>query len=229
MFKLFLGNRQIPLSRLGVFWDFGSLHQHPDPVNGVMRTEEQNALFKQGLGCLGTLYSHPHTFVLRLTSFPDGHKAEDQAEGTNVAKYFDRGWCATENAWASLPKRRELSLDLGLMRDGEEYNYSSLTKGCIQSGGRRPPLLPSAFAAELEMKSFTSGCTRTPSRSSLARRPGWATTASAGATRRRRSWRRSSRAGQRRGSRRSISSTTRLATRAARRWPPPSRGGLPRA
>ena len=49
------------LTRLGVFWDFGSLHQHPDPPNGVLRTEEQNALFKQGLGCLGTLYSHPHT------------------------------------------------------------------------------------------------------------------------------------------------------------------------
>ena len=47
--------------RLGVFWDFGSLHQHPDPANGVMRTEEQNALFKQGLGYLGTLYSHPKT------------------------------------------------------------------------------------------------------------------------------------------------------------------------
>ena len=45
--------------RLGVFWDFGSLHQHPDPANGDLRTEEQNALFKQGLGCLGTLYSHP--------------------------------------------------------------------------------------------------------------------------------------------------------------------------
>ena len=100
------------ITRLGVFWDFGSLHQHPDPANGVERTEEQNALFKQGLGCLGTLYSHPHTFVLRLTSFPDGHKAEDQAEGTNVAKYFDRGWCFTEASWASLTKAGYLFLDL---------------------------------------------------------------------------------------------------------------------
>ena len=108
------------IPRLGVFWDFGSLHQHPDPANGVMRTEEQNALFKQGLGCLGTLYSHPHTFVLRLTSFPDGHKAEDQAEGTNVAKYFDRGWCFTEQSWAGLTKASYLSLDLGKMREGEE-------------------------------------------------------------------------------------------------------------
>ena len=108
------------ITRLGVFWDFGSLHQHPDPANGVMRTEEQNTLFKQGLGCLGTLYSHPKTWVLRLTSFPDGHEEADQAEGTNVAKYFDRGWCFTEQSWASLTKASKLSLDLGKMREGEE-------------------------------------------------------------------------------------------------------------
>ncbi|EOD06775.1 hypothetical protein EMIHUDRAFT_106703 [Emiliania huxleyi CCMP1516] len=124
--------------RLGVFWDFGSLHQHPDPPNGVLRTEEQNALFKQGLSCLGTLYSHPKTYVLRLTSFPDGHKAEDQAEGTNVASTLT-------------------AADLGKMRAGVEYGYGSLIDDCVQDGGRRPPLLPSAFAAELEKKSFTNG------------------------------------------------------------------------
>ena len=156
------------IPRLGVFWDFGSLHQHPDPTNGVLRTEEQNALFKQGLGCLGTLYSHPSTYVLRLTSFPDGHTAEDQAEGTNVAKYFDRGWCFTEACLASLTKSSSLSLDLGKMRDGEEKDYGEecgceecgywdLVRECTQDGGRRPPLVPSAFAAELETKSFTNG------------------------------------------------------------------------
>ena len=154
--KALLSERRA-FTRLGVFWDFGSLHQHPDPANGVMRTEEQNALFKQGLGCLGTLYSHPHTYVLRLTSFPDGHKAEDQAEGTNVAKYFDRGWCFTESSWASLTKAVALSLDLGKMRVGVEYDCGSLRDDCTQDGGRRPPLLPSAFAAELETKSFTNG------------------------------------------------------------------------
>jgi len=41
--------------------------------------------------------------------------------------------------------------------DGEEYNYISLRDDCTQDGGRRPPLLPSAFAAELETKSFTNG------------------------------------------------------------------------
>ncbi|EOD26951.1 hypothetical protein EMIHUDRAFT_114844 [Emiliania huxleyi CCMP1516] len=147
----------VVLPRLGVFWDFGSLHQHPDPANGVLRTEEQNALFKQGLGCLGTLYSHKYTFVLRLTSFPDGHKAEEQAEGTNVAKYFDRGWCFTEQSWAGLTKAGFLSLDLGKMRAGTEYDCGRLVDDCRKDGGRRPPLLPSAFAAELESKSFTNG------------------------------------------------------------------------
>ena len=145
-----------PSTRLGVFWDFGSLYQHPNPANGVKRTEEQNALFKQGLGCLGTLYSHPNTTVLRLTFFPDGHKVEDQAEGTNVAKYFDRGWCVAENSLASLTKAMNLSLDLGLMRD-KKYDYWSLIKECTKGGGRRPPMLPSVFAAELETKSFTNG------------------------------------------------------------------------
>ncbi|EOD35128.1 hypothetical protein EMIHUDRAFT_373341, partial [Emiliania huxleyi CCMP1516] len=43
------------------------------------------------------------------------------------------------------------------MRAGKEYGYNSLIDDCTQEGGRRPPLLPSAFAAELEKKSFTNG------------------------------------------------------------------------
>ncbi|EOD36507.1 hypothetical protein EMIHUDRAFT_362439, partial [Emiliania huxleyi CCMP1516] len=43
------------------------------------------------------------------------------------------------------------------MRAGVEYDYDSLRDDCVKSGGRRPPLLPSAFAAELEKKSFTNG------------------------------------------------------------------------
>ena len=152
------------LARLGVFWDFGSLYQHPDPANRVLRTEAENALFTQGLGCLGTLYSHECTTVLRLTSFPEGHKMEDQGEGTNTAAYFQRGWCFTESSWAGLTKGFQLSLDLGLMRDDEEYNFHSFVGQCTKGGqlrakaiGRRPPLLPSHFAEELETKTFTNG------------------------------------------------------------------------
>ena len=147
------------VSRLGVFWDFLSLYQHPKPTT-YMRTEEQNTLFKQGLGCLGMLYSHPYTTVLRLTSFPDGHKKEDQPEGTNVSEYFDRGWCFTENALSSLTKDSYSSLDLGLMHEDKEYSYdgkASLSAACTAGGGRRPPLLPSQFATELETKTFTNG------------------------------------------------------------------------
>ena len=92
-----------------------------------MRTQEQNVLFKQGLGCLGTLYSHQHTTVLRLTSFPAGHNSSCFSPllawitGTNVAEYFDRGWCYTENSCASLTKSMSLSLDLGLMCDNKKY------------------------------------------------------------------------------------------------------------
>uniref|UniRef100_A0A0D3JFS2 Uncharacterized protein n=2 Tax=Emiliania huxleyi TaxID=2903 RepID=A0A0D3JFS2_EMIH1 len=43
------------------------------------------------------------------------------------------------------------------MRAGKEYDFWSLRADCTQDGGRRPPLLPSAFAAELEKKSFTNG------------------------------------------------------------------------
>ena len=68
--KALLTNNDGIITRLGVFWDFGSLHQHPDPANGVVRTEEQNALFKQGLGCLGTLYSHPKTCLLYTSPSP---------------------------------------------------------------------------------------------------------------------------------------------------------------
>jgi len=153
--KALLSDPSVP--RLGVFWDFLSLHQHPNPANGIMRTEEENALFKQGLACLGTLYSHQHTTVLRLTSFPDGHKKEDQPEGTNVAKYFDRGWCYTESSLASLTKYSSKSLDLGQMRDHKEYSRRDLIGECTQGGGRRPPLLPAQFEAELETKSFTNG------------------------------------------------------------------------
>jgi len=72
-------------------------------------------------------------------------------------KYFDRGWCFTEASWASLTKSGAYSLDLGKMRDDKEYDCDSLRNDCVQDGGRRPPLLPSAFAAALETKSFTNG------------------------------------------------------------------------
>ena len=53
--------------RYGVFIDFCSLFQHPDPSAGVFRTPEEDARFKLALSTLSALYSALGTNVLRLT------------------------------------------------------------------------------------------------------------------------------------------------------------------
>ena len=74
--------------RYGCFWDYGSLFQHE-------RTEDETELFKQGLGFLGSFYSHEHTTVFRLTSFPAGYpEGYNLPSGANVAAYPDRGCAA---------------------------------------------------------------------------------------------------------------------------------------
>ena len=74
--------------RFGVFWDYGSLFQHE-------RTEAETELFKQGLGFLGSFYSHPQTYVFRLTTFPEGYpEGYDLPSAANVAAYPDRGCAA---------------------------------------------------------------------------------------------------------------------------------------
>ena len=74
--------------RWGVFWDYGSLFQHE-------RTEAETELFKQGLGFLGSFYSHPETIVFRLTTFPEGYpEGYDLPSWANVAAYPDRGCAA---------------------------------------------------------------------------------------------------------------------------------------
>ena len=74
--------------RYGIFWDYGSLFQHE-------RTEAETELFKQGLGFLGSFYSHPETYVFRLTTFPEGYpEGYDLPSDANVAAYPDRGCAA---------------------------------------------------------------------------------------------------------------------------------------
>ena len=78
--------------RWGVFWDYGSLMQHGSLSK---RTEAEDKLFKQGLGWLGSFYSHPKTYVFRLTSFPEGYPdGYDLPSDANVAAYPDRGCAA---------------------------------------------------------------------------------------------------------------------------------------
>ena len=72
-----------PGSKVGVFWDYGSLPQRSRscPEGGDDRTPEERARFKRALDNMGLWYSHPKTFVL-LVSRP-----LPQGVHTNSAPY----------------------------------------------------------------------------------------------------------------------------------------------
>lgn len=143
--------------RYGVFLDFGSLFQHPNPGSGVMRTPEEDELFAAGLGAMGNFYSDASTLVLRLTTLPKKYpEGYELPEGSNVAEYPERGWCYTESRWASLTKGHSNTLDLGCM-SGAESSRAELVAACTKGGGRAAPLLPEEFASILEQKNFTNG------------------------------------------------------------------------
>jgi len=73
-----------------------------------------------------------------------------------VKPYFERGWCFCESSWAAMVKHYMLVLDLG--KDaGEEQFYAYY---CFQ--GRKAPVLPEEFVAQLVCKGFTNGNTDTP-------------------------------------------------------------------
>ena len=83
--------------------DYASLFQHPP--DGT-RSEEEEALFKQGLAGLASLYAHPKTTVFCLTRMPaDYPAAYDVPAGANCAAYEDRGWCARAKAHACAARK----------------------------------------------------------------------------------------------------------------------------
>ena len=138
----------------GVFWDFGSLHQHRE---GLPRTEAENECFKQGLGALGMLYSHPWAWVFRLTALPPGYPERyELPEGANRSSYSERGWTFVEASWAQLSKSRYNSLDLGRLTD-ETTEWPDIREQCTAGLARRPPLSPWRFGVLLETKKFTNG------------------------------------------------------------------------
>ena len=148
--------------RYGVFIDFCSLFQHPDPSAGVFRTPEEDARFKLALSTLSALYSALGTNVLRLTVLPkDYPNGYELPEGSNIAQYDDRGWCYTEGRWAALTKPATATFDLGRLSDlgtrAVPTSRDELVELCAQGGVRRPPLLPAAFAEALQQKAFTNG------------------------------------------------------------------------
>jgi len=150
-----------PRATSQVFLDFCSLCQK-DAAG--QRTKAEVAGFGRALGNLDKLYSHQFTTVLMLTElpplYPQGYAFADAfADGTpctpNQAEYAGRGWCFCEASMAALIKMPELLLDVAKFRGfGEKLSTHVLFSTC--SAGRRPPLLPDAFATALEAKSFTS-------------------------------------------------------------------------
>ena len=138
----------------GVFVDFCCLHQNPP---GGQRSQAEDKLFYEALGSLGALYSHQFTSVFLLTALPPAYPAGYALPpDTHVSDYWARGWTFTEASWAMLTKTYAKVLDLGRL-SGEKRSYVGMRDECIAGGGRRPPLTPSQFEAELVSRTFTNG------------------------------------------------------------------------
>jgi len=138
----------------GVFLDFCSLMQKGP--NGEERTPAQMKLFGLALSNLSDWYSHRKTMVLKLTKMPEGYPdGFTFVEGTtpNTADYYGRGWCFKESSVANLVKDYDNCLDLGKLGHDTKH-WDDIKKECM--AGRAAPMTPEDFAAELELKSFTS-------------------------------------------------------------------------
>ncbi|CAB9529492.1 NACHT, LRR and PYD domains-containing protein 3 [Seminavis robusta] len=102
----------------GVFWDFASLYQHPDPSSDQYREEWQTDLFREGLEALSFFYSHPYINTYKITAFPDGYpKGYTVAEDPTLLKhatvpYAERGWPFTESCWAGLTQSAGRTIDI---------------------------------------------------------------------------------------------------------------------
>lgn len=151
-----------------VFLDFCCLHQK-DAFG--KRTDSEQALFEmalKGSPCISELYSHPHTFLFKITRMPEGypqgfHFPERFPDGTictpNKASYYERGWCYCESSIGDLVKDQNMVLDLaaytGTAKDfSGKRSLNGVIGECIVR--RSPPMSPADFAVALEDKSFTS-------------------------------------------------------------------------
>ena len=137
-----------------VFLDFCSLTQK-DRI-GHERSVRDAALFKLGLPATNVLYSHPATYVFKVTEmpkgYPEGYTFEPGME-PNRAAYVDRGWCFCEACLSELVKQSKFVLDSAKFT-GTETDMYFLAEEC--TAGRVPPLPPSEFNVILGRKSFTS-------------------------------------------------------------------------
>jgi len=136
-----------------VFLDFCSLHQKD---SSGRRTEAEQSLFATALGRLSDLYSHPRSFLLKVTALPEGYPdgfVFPTGITANTADYHGRGWCFCEASMGALVKQSDKVLDLSLF-SGAANNLEGLVEECRAM--RPPPLPPVEFASQLEAKSFTS-------------------------------------------------------------------------
>ena len=152
----------------GVFWDWGSLHQHAGGkrrrAKGTLtrwrrrRSAEEDRLFAQALGSLALLYAHPFTHVVKVTSFPERYPAGYMGVPADAryAGYGDRGWTFTESAWSTMTKAGQLVIDLSLYDPRVHTKLEPMQDACARAV-RRPPFLPDEFARLVDSKRFTNG------------------------------------------------------------------------
>ena len=143
--------------QLGVFWDFGSLHQ---PAPDGSRTTAESKLFHEARQAIADFYAHGHTTVFRLTRLPKEFSVDCAPPGANTTPFMQRGWCFAETAWAELIKPRNLSLDLGLLEDGSPSSRQYIES--VGGGTRAPPMLPEDFVQALVGRSFSDGANDRP-------------------------------------------------------------------
>ena len=139
-----------------VFLDFVSLHQKD---GAGIRTASEQALFARALDSLATWYSHPATFLFKITSLPDGYPSGFSFPAgvqPNQADYYGRGWCFTESSVGNLVKPFTMVYDLAKLSEIESDELMPIFRACTADSRRAAPLTPEAFDEQLESKSFTS-------------------------------------------------------------------------
>ena len=140
-------------ARIGVFFDFWSLHQKD--ASGE-RSEAEEALFGLSLDTMHIWYTSQNTIVLKLTElpvgYPDGYTFPAGVT-PNMAPYSERGWCFFESMISAVSTR----LVLDISKYDERRESTSLPRLLLDcESGRPAPLAPAQFRTALEAKVFTS-------------------------------------------------------------------------
>lgn len=102
-----LCHEKLVFKSFGVFWDYASLYQHPDPKAGIFRNDEQEGLFRQALNGMAEFYGHEDVQILQVTEFPPDYPQSYSLPIGNVCvPYYQRGWPYFESCLATLKSSR---------------------------------------------------------------------------------------------------------------------------